>query len=75
MEASQVDYNSLTQTEKEFFRRFMPFYSFSSRMGAYVGRKIFNDPGGRFTQLALRSQSMGDDEDSYTAADTREWWA
>ena len=72
IKASQVDYNSLTQTEKEFFRRFMPFYSFSSRMGAYVGRKIFNDPGGRFTQLALRSQSMGDDEDSYTPQRIRE---
>ena len=72
IKASQVDYNSLTQTEKEFFRRFMPFYSFSSRMGAYVGKKIFNDPGGRFTQLALRSQSMGGDEDGYTPQRIRE---
>lgn len=72
IKASQVDYNSLTQTEKEFFRRFMPFYSFSSRMGAYVGKKIFNDPGGRFTQLALKSQSAGGDEDDYTPQRIRE---
>ena len=72
IKASQVDYGSLTQTEKEFFRRFMPFYSFSSRMGAYVGKKIFNDPGGRFTQLALKSQSAGGDEDDYTPQRIRE---
>ena len=72
IKASQVDYNSLTQTEKEFFRRFMPFYSFSSRMGAYVGKKIFNDPGGRFTQLALKSQSASGDEDNYTPQRIRE---
>lgn len=41
-------------------------------MGAYVGKKIFNDPGGRFTQLALKSQSAGGDEDDYTPQRIRE---
>jgi hypothetical protein len=52
---AQVDYSSLTTVEREFFRRFIPFWSFTSRIGAWVGTKVFERPGGRFTQFGLRA--------------------
>lgn len=54
IKAAQVDYSSLTNVEREWFRRLVPFWSFNSRMGKYIAGKVWQNPGGTFTQLGLR---------------------
>ena len=72
IKAAQVDYQSLTNAEKTFFKRIFPFWTFSSRIGGYVGRKILNDPGGRFTQLGMRWQRSQDEDQEYVPQRIRE---
>ena len=55
MKAAHVDYSSLTKVEREFFRRFIPFWSFTSRIGKWVASNLWERPGGRFTQFGLRA--------------------
>jgi hypothetical protein len=54
MAAAQVDFGSLTRFEKGFVKSFAPFWSYTSRTGAYVVGKMAEHPGGRYTQVALR---------------------
>jgi len=51
---AQVDYSSLTKVERGFFRRLIPFWSYNSRIGKYVVEQVWNNPGGRYSQLGLR---------------------
>ena len=72
--AAQVDY-TLTEVERSFFRRLAPFWSFNSRMGYYVAQKIWNKPGGAFTQLGLRlpqTISESAEESGYTPKEIKE---
>lgn len=55
IKASHVDYGSLTKLERETFRRFIPFWSYGSRTGKWVAQKIWENPGGRFTQFGMRA--------------------
>ena len=55
MAAAQVDYSNLTRFEKGFIKSFVPFWSYNSRIGAYVAQKIWNRPGGAYTNVALRA--------------------
>jgi hypothetical protein len=73
IKAAHVDYSSLTALERETFRRFMPFWSYSSRMGKYVAGKIWERPGGRYTQLALRlpSNVLSSDDEAYVPESIR----
>lgn len=51
---SHVDYSDLTNFEKSFMRRMVPFYSYSSRIGSWATQNIISKPGGKFSQLGLR---------------------
>jgi hypothetical protein len=51
---AHVDYSSLTKVEREWFRRVMPFWSYTSRIGNYVTRNLLDDPGGRMFQFGIR---------------------
>jgi hypothetical protein len=54
MKKAHTDPSSLTKFEREYMRRFFPFWSFTSRIGSWVGQQLMERPGGRFTQLGLR---------------------
>lgn len=73
IKAAHVDYSSLTALERETFRKFMPFWSYSSRMGKYVAGKIWERPGGRYSQLALRlpQSILSSDEEQYVPESIR----
>jgi hypothetical protein len=75
--ASQVDYNNLTKFEKGFIRKVIPFWSYNSRIGAYVAKKIWEKPGGAYTQVALRgpdklAEAAGQDTEAYTPKQIKE---
>lgn len=79
MAAAQVDYSTLTRFEKGFIKSFVPFWSYNSRIGAYVAKEIWNHPGGRYTQVALRGPdavtkgtSLDNPDDSYIPKQIKE---
>lgn len=77
MMQAQVDYNSLTKFERGFIRRIIPFWSYNSRIGAYIAEKIWERPGGPYTQIALRApdkvaEAAGSDQESYTPKQIKE---
>jgi hypothetical protein len=72
---SQVDYSSLTKVERGFFRRFIPFWAYTSRIGKYIGQTLFNDPGGAMTQFGIRlpeRMSQNDAEEGYVPSSIRQ---
>jgi hypothetical protein len=73
MKAAHVDYSSLTKVEREFFRRFIPFWSFTSRIGKWVVSNLWERPGGRFTQFGLRAPEsfLQTDSDEYVPESIR----
>ncbi len=79
MASAQVDYSTLTRFEKGFIKSFVPFWSYNSRIGAYVAKEIWNHPGGRYTQVALRGPdaitkgtSLDNPDDSYIPKQIKE---
>jgi len=66
---TQIDYGNLTRFEKGAIRRVVPFWTYSSRMGAEVARRIWENPGGPYTQFMLRApekfQQMGQEDGDY----------
>jgi hypothetical protein len=77
--ASQVDFGSLTRFEQRFVKSFIPFWSYSSRTGAWVAAKMFERPGGPYTQVALRGPdaltkgtSLDNPDDSYIPKQIKE---
>jgi hypothetical protein len=72
---SQVDYSSLTKVERGFFRKIIPFWSYTSRIGNYIGQTLYNDPGGAMTQLGIRLPerlAQNDSEAGYVPASVRQ---
>lgn len=64
---AHVDYSSLTKVEREWFRRVVPFWAYTSRMGKYVAETLYNDPGGKMFQFGIRlperiAENSGGDE-------------
>lgn len=64
---AHVDYSSLTKVEREWFRRVIPFWAYTSRIGKYVATTLYNDPGGRMFQFGIRlperlAENSGGDE-------------
>lgn len=55
IKAAHVDYSSLTKLERDGIRRFIPFWSFTSRIGKWLAEKMWESPGGRLTQFGLRA--------------------
>jgi hypothetical protein len=60
--ASQVQYGSrhFAPIERDFFKRAIPFYSFSSRMLPWMLRELAEKPGGRLAQTIRASVSAKD---------------
>jgi hypothetical protein len=73
MKAAHVDYASLTTIEREAFRRFIPFWSFTSRIGKWVATKLYEKPGGRFSQFGLRAPDtfLQTEDDDYVPESIR----
>ena len=77
MAAAQVDYGNLTPLERGFIRRVVPFWSYNSRIGSYIVQKVWEKPGGAYTQVAMRlpeklSEVGHDDAESYLPKQIRE---
>lgn len=45
-----VDYNSLTQVEKIYFKGIFSWWSYSSRAGAFAAKQLVQNPGGIYAQ-------------------------
>ena len=61
----QVDYSNLSSFEKEYMRRFFPFYSFSRGMAVYLANELATNPAGK-VGIAIRAQRHGRDRDVAT---------
>lgn len=61
--ASLVDYSSLTPFERAYARRVFPWWSYSSRIGAYVTQSLMEKPGGLYGQSirAMNTLQQSDD--------------
>lgn len=73
MKVAHIDYGSLTKFERETMRRMVPFWSFNSRIGRWVAEKLWENPGGRFTQLGLRAPDafLQTDDEGYVPESIR----
>ena len=60
MKRAHVDYTSLTQFEREFLRRVIPWYSYQSRIFREVLRQVAERPGGRYGQLLQLGEDIQD---------------
>ena len=72
---SQVDYSSLTKVERGFFRRIIPFWAYTSRIGKYIGQTLANDPGGALFQFGIRVPerlAQNDSEEGYVPSSIRQ---
>lgn len=47
---AMVDYNSLTQVEKVYFKGIFSWWSYSSRAGAFAAKQLVQNPGGIYAQ-------------------------
>lgn len=56
---AQVDYSprAFTKTE-QFLKKFLPFYSFSSRQFPYIAKKLWQEPGGKLAGM-IRGSRLG----------------
>jgi hypothetical protein len=60
--AAQVDYKGLSQFERGFMRRVVPFYSFSRGVAPFIFKELMERPGGRMGQAVRASnRSRGED--------------
>lgn len=62
--ASLVDYSSLTPFERTFARRVFPWWSYSSRIGAYVTQSLMEKPGGLYGQSIRAMNTLQQSDDS-----------
>ena len=60
MKRAHVDYTALTQFERGFLRRVIPWYSYQSRIFREVLRQVSERPGGRYGQLIQLGEDMQD---------------
>jgi hypothetical protein len=60
MKRAHVDYTSLTQFERGFLRRVIPWYSYQSRIFREVLRQVAERPGGRYGQLIQLGEDIQD---------------
>lgn len=49
--AMHVDFRSLSNFEKKFMRRLVPFYTYARKMSEYFIRDLMEHPGGKTTQM------------------------
>ena len=73
MKAAHIDYSSLTRVEREFFRRVIPFWAYTSRIGKWVAEKMFENPAGRYSQMVMRApeEILNSDEGGYVPESIR----
>lgn len=65
IDAAHVDYGNLSQFEKQYMRRAMPFYSFNRRMGEFVATQLLEKPGGPYG-MAIRAANAPRQNDVFT---------
>jgi len=58
--AAHVDYKSLTRVEREYLKRWMPWYTFNRKMIPYQLSELARNPGGIVAQT-IRSSSQSSD--------------
>jgi len=59
-----VDYDNLSQFEKSYMRRLIPFYGFNKNMATYVAKNLYETPGGGLSQ-AIQATNAGRSDDTY----------
>lgn len=57
-----VDYANLSDVEREYLRRFFPFYSYARGMSEYVVKELSTRPGGKVAQT-IRAANVGRQQD------------
>lgn len=66
---AQVDYSNMSRFERGAIKRIVPFWMYSSRTAKWVAEKIWENPGGRYTQAMLRGpeklQQAGQSDEAY----------
>ena len=71
-----VDYNSLTSIERNVFKTIFPWWSYSSRAGAYAAKELVRNPGGPYAQtLRAFNRFQESDEDTYVPEALRQQFA
>lgn len=65
IDAAQVDYGNLTQFEKQYMRRAIPFYSYNRRMAEFVADQLMTNPGGPYA-MAIRAANAPRNSDVFT---------
>lgn len=71
-----VDYQSLTLTERKWLRSIFPWYSYTSRIGAYALESMYNRPGGLYGQMIRGSNTLQQgDGDEYIPEQIRKQFA
>jgi hypothetical protein len=65
IDAAHVDYGNLTQFEKQYMRRAIPFYSYNRRMAEYVADQLMTNPGGPYA-MAIRAANAPRKSDVFT---------
>lgn len=58
---AQVDYSRLTTTERQWLKRAIPFYTFTSSMIKPVFKELIEKPGGRLAQT-IRAENLSRDD-------------
>jgi len=71
-----VDYQSLTLTERKWLRSIFPWYSYTSRIGAYALESMYKRPGGLYGQMIRGTNTLQQGEgDEYIPEQIRRQFA
>jgi hypothetical protein len=71
-----VDYSSLTSVERSLFKTVFPWWSYSSRAGAYAVKQLATNPGGAYAQtLRGFNRLQESDKDTYVPEAMRQQFA
>ena len=71
-----IDYGSLTSVEKAYIKPFFPWWSYSSRAGAFAAKQLLTDPGGPYGQtLRAFNRVQESDDDTYIPEALRQQFA
>jgi len=71
-----VDYSSLTSIERNVFKTIFPWWSYSSRAGAYAVKQLATNPGGAYAQtLRGFNRLQESDDDTYIPESVRQQFA
>lgn len=74
MKRALVDYSTLTNYEREKLVKFwLPWWSYNSRMGAYIAGQLARDPGGNVAQVIRGYSNLGEfNDENYVPTSLRD---